>query len=233
VMARFLLFVAAVLPLARALPSCEAETEANCLGEDADMSPDGITSCLSGLGEKSSDCTTYLAMMAGCAADLKPDAICGPAKMDGEAMPCLLQRTKPEDLSEACRATLPSMELKGLAKFWADGKRQLNINEISDLNAEDKDVYNRWQKRKKGKKTDKDRERDYAVKAAKKERTQSLIITAIKEAKPSSNKEALAIAEATEKTLLAEDMTGTLKPLTKPQLDGLAKKAMQALKEEL
>ena len=90
-----------------------------------------------------------------------------------------------------------------------------------------------WQKRKKGKKTDKDRERDYAVKAAKKERTQSLIITAIKEAKPSSNKEALAIAEATEKTLLAEDMTGTLKPLTKPQLDGLAKKAMQALKEEL
>ena len=90
-----------------------------------------------------------------------------------------------------------------------------------------------WQKRKKGKKTDKDRERDYAVKAAKRERTQELIITAIKAAKPATNAEAMEVAAATEKQLLSEDMTGTLKPLTKPQLDGLAKKAMKAMKEEL
>merc|ERR1719238_513898 len=106
-------------------------------------------------------------------------------------MPCLVQRTKPEDLSEACAAALPSTELKGLAKYWADGKRQLNINEITELNAEDKDVYNRWQKRKKGKKTDKDRERDYAVKQAKKERTISLIEAAVTQAAPATVAEAL------------------------------------------
>ena len=28
----------------------------------------------------------------------------------------------------------------GLAKFWKDGKRLLDINEIADLNADDKDT---------------------------------------------------------------------------------------------
>ena len=140
-MARLLL-LAGALALSHALPNCEAETEASCLGEDADMSPEGIAACLVKLAEKSADCTTYLGMMAGCADDLKPDAICGEAASNGEAMPCLLQRTKPEALSAACQATLPSDDKSGLAKFWADGKRQLHINEISELNAEDKDTYN-------------------------------------------------------------------------------------------
>jgi hypothetical protein len=46
-----------------ALPSCDAETEANCLGEDADMSSEGIASCLAALADKSEGCTTYLSMM--------------------------------------------------------------------------------------------------------------------------------------------------------------------------
>jgi len=216
-----------------ALPSCDAETEANCLGEDADMSSEGIASCLAALADKSEGCTTYLSMMEACKPDLAMGAVCGAAAMDGEAMPCLLQRTKPEDLSEACAATLPSTELKGLAKFWKDGKRQLNINEITELNKDDKDTYNRWQKRKKGKKTDKDKERDYAVKAAKRERTISLIEQAVAEAAPATVAEAIEVAQKAAKQALDEDMTGTLKPFTKPELHGIAKKAMGKLKSEL
>jgi len=223
-----------LLPLySRALPSCESETEANCLGDDADMSPEGINACLTAVSEKSADCTTYLAMMDACGpVELSDGGVCHAAKMDGEAVPCLVQRVKPEELSEACAAALPKSELKGLAKFWADGKRQLNINEIADLNKDDKDTYNRWQKRKKGTKTDKDKERDYAVKAAKKERAEQLIKEAVKAAKPASSEAALEAAQAAEKTLLAEDMTGTLKPLTKPQLHGLATEAYKTYRKE-
>merc|ERR1711871_654338 len=113
-------------------------------------------------------------------------------------------------LSEACAKALPSNELKGLAKFWADGKRQLNINEIADLNAEDKDTYNRWQKKKKGKKTDKDRERDYAVKKAKIERVQQLMEEEILKQEPPGVTEAIGVAESAMKSALKEDMTGTL-----------------------
>jgi hypothetical protein len=156
--------------LAAPLPSCESETDAHCVGEDADLSPQGIQACLVGLADKSESCATYLKLMGVCTVELSDGGVCHAAKMDGEAMPCLVQRTKPEDLSEVCRDALPKSNLKGLAKFWADGKRPLNINEIADLNADDKDTYERWQKKKKGKKTDKAKERDYAVKAAKRER---------------------------------------------------------------
>ena len=90
-----------------ALPSCEDEISANCLGEDADMSNEGIRACLDGLAEKSELCNTYLTMMSSCATDIGDGGVCGDAHMNGETMPCLVQRTKPEDLSEACRASLP------------------------------------------------------------------------------------------------------------------------------
>ena len=185
-----------------ALPSCEAETEANCVAEGADLSAEGIQKCLASLTDKSSDCVTYLALMEACAPDLAMGAVCGAAAVDGEAMPCLLQRVKPSELSSACAAALPTTELKGLAKFWADGKRALNINEITDLNSEDKEVYDRWQKRKKGKKTEKDRERDYAVKQAKRERAESLIAQAVRDANPASAAAALEVARAESKMLL-------------------------------
>ena len=232
-MQRTLLLALVAVHAAAALPSCDAETEANCLGEEADMSPAGITSCLAKLADKSDSCTTYLALMDACKPDLSADGVCGAAAMDGEAMPCLVQRTKPADLTEACAAALPSSELKGLAKFWADGKRQLHINEIAELNAEDKDTYTRWQKRKKGKKTDRDRERDYAVKQAKKERVESLIATAVREAAPATAAAAIEVAQAEEKKLLAEDMTGTLKAFAKADLERLAKAEFKKLKSEL
>ena len=148
-----------------------------------------------------------------------------------------MQRTKPEDLSEECRHALPKDDLKGLAKFWADGKRPLDINEIADLNADDKDTYNRWQKKKKGKKTDRDRERDYAVKVAKRERVESLIADAIKGAVAAgtvkSVEEAMETAAAAAKRALDEDLTGTLKPFSKPQLHAIAKKTFSSAKSEL
>jgi len=232
-MLRLVGLLAVAAQVALALPSCEAEVEANCLGEDADMSPEGITACLGALAEPSADCKTYLAMMTACEADLAPDAICGAAKMDGEAMPCLLQRTKPEDLTEACRAALPVEEKRGLAKFWADGKRQLSINEISELNKDDKEDYNRWQKRKKGKKTEKDRERDYAVKAAKRDRVRNLISAAVVAAKPATVKEAVSVAEAEASKAMEEDMTGTLTAFSKAELEKLAKAAFKEAKSEL
>ena len=200
-----------------ALPTCDDEIGANCVGDDADLSPEGINACLEGLSEKSEPCTTYLQMMKACETDMANGGVCGDAAMNGEAMPCLVQRTKPEDLSEECRATIKVDELKGLAKYWADGKRALNIDEISELDVDDKDTYNRWQKKKKGKKSDKDRERDYAVKAAKRERVEGLIAAAVKEAKPSTVAEAVKVAEAEAQKAIDEDMTGTLKSFTKPQ----------------
>jgi enolase len=144
-------------------------------------------------------------------------------------------------MTEHPRRVRLASQLKGLAKFWADGKRPLTINEIADLSNDDKDIYNRWQKRKKGKKTEKDRERDYAVKAAKKERTMELIKTAVKEAVAAAAEPTVAaaidVAKAKEKELLAEDMTGTLKPLGTYALENLArdayKAAVKAKKDEL
>ena len=50
---------------------------------------------------------------------------------DGDAMPCLILRNKPADLSAACAAALPvKEEATGLKKFWADGKRFLEEHEV-------------------------------------------------------------------------------------------------------
>ena len=86
--------------------------------------------------------------MEGCAADISSGGACNGAHRDGEAVPCLMQRVAPDQLTEACRAALPKDEAKGLAKFWADGKRHLLIDEIMDLSADEKDTYERWKKKK-------------------------------------------------------------------------------------
>ena len=80
---------------------------------------------------------------------------------------------------------------------------------------------------------EKDRERDYAVKKAKRERVESLIATAVTEASPSSAAEAIKVAEAEAKKALDEDMTGTLKPFSKTELESIAKAAYKKLKSEL
>lgn len=162
------------------MPSCEEDTVANCLGEEADMSPEGIDKCLRGLPSRSASCEEYLKLVKECAEDLDSGP-CSRAREDGEEMLCLIVRTKPAELSSSCQAALPKPEeAKGLKKFWADGKRELTPAEEGELNEEDKDIYSGWHTRKfKGKKTEKSKERDYAVKVAKKERAMKLVKEAV------------------------------------------------------
>ena len=119
-----LLVIAALFSAVHALPSCDAETDANCVGEDADLSPEGINACLAALAEKSDDCKTYLALMEACTADLSDGGICFAAKMDGEAIPCLVQRVQPEQLSEACKTgswRVLNEELRRIPGFGGSG----------------------------------------------------------------------------------------------------------------
>jgi len=216
------------------VPSCESDTDAHCVGEGADLSNEGITACLEDLGEKrTARCTSYLAMTKACAADLQGDGVCASAAMDGEGAVCLVQRMKPEQLSEACQAALPKEDLKGLAKFWKDGKRMLDINEIADLDADDKDTYNRWKKKKGGAKSAKAKERDYAIKMQKKEQTVKQVTQAVAEALAGGEltvdaAEKLVKKEA--KVQLENDMTGTLKPFSKGEIAGMAKEAIKLAK---
>ena len=100
------------------LPSCDSDTDAHCVGEGADLSSEGITACLEGLGDKRSErCSNFLALTKACAADLKGDGACASAAMDGEGVPCLIQRVKPEQLTEACQSALPKDDLKGARAF--------------------------------------------------------------------------------------------------------------------
>jgi len=224
----------AALALARAveLPSCEAD-EGQCVGEDMDLSPEGIKKCLETLEGRSDRCTNYLALMEGCKSDIGSGGVCESAARDGEAVPCLVQRVKPEQLSETCAAALPKDDRKGLAKFWADGKRVLTINEIADLNADDKDTYNRWKKRKGGAKNDKGKEREYAIKTQKKEMAVKQVTTAVVERLAEGEltmERASKLASREAKTAVDEDMTGTLKAFSKGELAGIAKAALKEAK---
>lgn len=109
------LWALAVPALAVELPSCEADTEQYCLGDDKDMSPEGIDACLTALADRSQRCTDYLALLEACKADISGDGICAAAHGDGETVPCLVQRTKPESLSESCQGALPKNEVRSFS----------------------------------------------------------------------------------------------------------------------
>ena len=215
------------------IPSCDAEVDANCVGEGQDLSSEGINNCLSTLESRSKRCSDYLSLMENCKVDTMDGGVCGDAARDGEAIPCLVQRMKPEQLSEACQAALPEDDRKGLAKFWADGKRVLLIDEIADLNADDKDTYNRWKKRKGGSKSDKDKDRQYAIKTQKKAQVVKQVTTAVAERLAGGEltmDRATSLASREAKAAVEADMTGTLKAFTKGELAGIAKEAIKEAK---
>merc|ERR1712203_1022470 len=87
------------------LPSCEDDTSKYCLEGD-DLSSEAIKLCLKGLDSdlRSAGCSTYLSMMDDCAADIGIDDVCNDAHMNGEAIPCLIQRVRPDQLSSSCQA---------------------------------------------------------------------------------------------------------------------------------
>jgi hypothetical protein len=229
----------ALLALAAAqMPSCEDDAAAHCLGEDKDMSVEGIDSCLAALGaaRRSGSCSAYLAVLEGCSADLAHGGVCAEAYSNGEAMPCLLQRVKPDQLSAPCAAALPKKAAgSGLADtFWADGKRALTDAEAATLKGEDVETYARWIKRKSGKKTDKDKDREYAVKQQKKQQA-TVAIAAKAEAAAAAalaagadaGVAAAAAVDAAASKEIEEDMTGTLKSFSKAELKELAQAAVE------
>lgn len=221
------------------LPSCEADIEAYCVGESQDLSSSGIAKCLESLDGRSDRCSNYLALMTSCETDIGAGGVCENAVREGEAVPCLVQRMKPEQLSAACAAALPKDNKKGLAKFWAEGKRVLLIDELAELSADEKDTYNGWKKRKGAVRTDKDKERQYAIKTQKKVQAVKQVTAAVAERLKSgelTEERAQKLASREAKTAVQEDMTGTLKAFTKGELASIAKEALtlaRATKNEL
>jgi hypothetical protein len=232
-----ILFVAlfAAAALSAPLPSC-SDDEGACVGEDMDLSPEGIMTCLKGLTDRSAGCSAYLELLEGCAAELEfPGGVCGQANADGETAACLMQRVQPADLSEACRAALPKVEeATGLAKHWADGKRELDDAELGELGEDDADTYKRWIKKKKGPKSGKMKERDFAVKVQKKEKAQKAMDEAALAA-AAAGKGAEGAADAAKAAFaqsVEEDKTGALKAgmYGKAHFAAVAKKALKAAK---
>jgi hypothetical protein len=108
-MRALLLLLVLGLASAAKMPSCEEDTVASCLGDDADMSPEGIDKCLRALPARSTSCEEYLKIVKECSEDLDSGP-CSRARDDGEEMLCLIVRTKPDELSAACQAALPKKE---------------------------------------------------------------------------------------------------------------------------
>merc|ERR1712032_576984 len=214
------------------------------------MSSEGISACLHGLadGVRSAGCSEYLAMLDGCSKEIGRGGVCNDAHLNGETAACLIQRMARESLSDACASALPVQEPKtGLRdKFWADGKRVLEDDEISTLNDEDHEDYKRWLKRKKAPKSGKDKERAYAVRSQKTAQANKRVTEAASAAARASldagdsKHMAKVVAsnaarEEAEKAV-AEDMTGTLKKFTDGAIKKIAADAMARAtsgKEEL
>lgn len=149
-----------LLGKATALPSCEQDIARHCLGDDQDLSPSGIAACLSAVGDSgklSRECQTYNDIVAACRAELQEEGgVCHSDHTNGDGMPCLLQRTPVEELSDECRSVRAEnmagasgeedTSLKGT--FWKDGKRKLTDEERDELGKDDRTLYDRWWARK-------------------------------------------------------------------------------------
>jgi|ERR1711935_160515 len=233
-----LLFASCLMHVsAQSLPSCEADMNAHCMDSEDydDLMPAGIARCLKGLASRSSDCDDYLKLVDACASELKKGAICGAAMDDGEAMPCLILRNKPEDLSADCAAALPKQkEVTGLKKFWAEGKRVLEKSEEKALDEEELDDYKFWLKRKM-KKTGRSQERDMAIKLAKRDKVLQMVTEAatvaavemVSTGKKPPVSAVLEVVKAAYATAMEQDLTKTLVQLSKSEFEKIAKAAIK------
>eukprot|EP00965_Chrysotila_dentata_P189221 6173203-Pleurochrysis_carterae.AAC.5 len=228
------------LQTAAQLPSCEGDIEKHCLGEDNDMSSEGIARCLAGMEPsiRSKSCNQFLTMIEGCTEDFETGGVCAEAHRNGETAACLIQRVSIDQLSSKCAAALPKQAPRtGLRdKFWADGKRVLGDDEVAELNSDDKEDYRRWLKRKKAPKSGKDKERAYAVRTQKTLRateqvTEEATAAAAEalakgESKHMASVMATKVAREAAERAVEEDMTGTLKKFTEASIKSIAKKAV-------
>ena len=124
---RLVLLLGVQAVVAAVLPSCEPDTEAHCIGEGSDLSQEGISKCLQGLGSKQTEgCVLYLGLLEACSAEIGSGGVCYGAHKEGETATCIMERTPRDQLSDACVGALPEEEeAVGLhAKFWCAALRQ-------------------------------------------------------------------------------------------------------------
>jgi len=115
--------------------------------------------------------------------------------------------------------------------------------QVGELVGDELDTYLRWIKRKKGKKTDRGKERDYAVRTAKKAAASKQIVAKAEEAARAAKQAgegakaqqeaAMKAAEAAAADAVATDMTKTLKPFTRSNIKAFAAQAVKQVKDEL
>eukprot|EP00941_MAST-03F_sp_MAST-3F-sp1_P005676 g5676.t1 len=159
-------------------PSCDDDISKYCLS-GSDLSPAGIEKCLALQSNLSEDCKTYRTLLESCATEVAKEGPCGNDHLNGDAMPCLLQRAKPSDLSEDCArvvsASQPKKDTSLRATFWSDGKRKLSDEERDSLNDVDLNVYDKWWARKQ-KKNSKNSDVQYAIRQQKKEKYRKIAV---------------------------------------------------------
>uniref|UniRef100_K1PME7 Uncharacterized protein n=1 Tax=Magallana gigas TaxID=29159 RepID=K1PME7_MAGGI len=138
----------------------------------------------------------------------------------------------------------PPLQAKGLfGLYWKDGKRELSEDEVGELIGDELDTYLRWVKKKKGAKSQRGKERDYAVRTAKKASASKAIVSAAAaaaraakaagESVKGQQAAAQVAAETAADNAVKNDMTGTLKPFTRGNIKGFVADAMTQLKDEL
>ena len=166
--------------------------------------------------------------------------MCASDAMNGDHMPCVLQRVAPDKLSSACAAAIaehvgPAEEDKSLrGTFWKDGKRQLTKAEREQLEGEDKKIYNNWWKRKQ-KKMGKSSDVQYAIKQKKKGKATQIIThramgAARKELDAGKEKKAL---KAAYKLVKKECKKKEDLSFSKDEMKAMAKAAVKLAKKEI
>merc|ERR1712166_166772 len=113
-----LLFVSYLMNAsAQSLPSCEADMNAHCMDSEEyeDLMPAGIDRCLKGLATRSSDCDSYLKVVAACGSELpKQKEAIGLKKFWSEGK---------RELDQSEESTLDAEELDDY-KFWLKRKKK-------------------------------------------------------------------------------------------------------------
>ena len=69
-----------------------------------------VATCLKKQSGLTEPCLDFIKTLDACKNDI--DKLCTGMEYTGEAIPCLTERTKPEDLSSSCLASLPIKEVK-------------------------------------------------------------------------------------------------------------------------
>ncbi|GMI40468.1 hypothetical protein TeGR_g10818 [Tetraparma gracilis] len=153
-MPRLLSLLLLLLPFAAAQIPCDDEYGRSCPSH----SPDTVGSCLSALppSSLSAACLSYMSTMSSCAPDLS--SLCAPrdaGAFTGEALSCLTEWTKPDQLSAECKGALPGPKEEGKPREKSEAeerkaKRRRRKREAAAKLAKDQHPQNPDKKKKEG-----------------------------------------------------------------------------------